>query len=470
MATINDPGTPTNALAVNSSGVARVGLYSPTGISGLALENDDVNTTSGIMVMGRNDRSVLPLRVDRLGSQAIALHTPLFYDSFEGVNISPNRYTITNTTMAATQSTVAGLVFNSGSVTTASIGYMQQSTKRFAKTLRAPIQFKCRARLSHYNNAVFELGFGDSNTFGGAHSNGAYWQVTAGGVLQPVLTFNSVDSTGTSVVFDITKYYTFDVFLDDDEAVFTMQDTSTGLLISKQSLKLPASTQRLWAATALPLVMRQYHTATPPSTAPQLIVTDCYVLDLDMNKNKSWPHALASMERGFTINPISGVQMTAWTNSAEPASATLSNTTAGYSGLGGKFQFAAVAGAITDYALFGLQIPNPVNFVCTGVTIDTWNTGAASATTPTLLTWALGVGSTAVSLATVTLTRVGIGSQSIPVGSAIGFACPQIVRTFSTPVHCPTGRFFHVILRMPVGTATASQVIAGMVNIEGYFE
>lgn len=49
-------------------------------------------------------------------------------------------------------------------------------------------------------------------------------------------------------------------------------------------------------------------------------------------------------------------------------------------------------------------------------------------------------------------------------------ACPQIVRTFSTPIHAPAGRWFHVILRMPVGTATASQVIAGNVSVEGYFE
>jgi len=46
-----------------------------------------------------------------------------------------------------------------------------------------------------------------------------------------------------------------------------------------------------------------------------------------------------------------------YANSAAPASATLSNTAAGYTTLGGQFQFAAVAGAETDYALFAYTVP-----------------------------------------------------------------------------------------------------------------
>jgi hypothetical protein len=157
-------------------------------------------------------------------------------------------------------------------------------------------------------------------------------------------------------------------------------------------------------------------------------------------------------------------------NSAEPASAVLGNTAAGYSTLGGKFQFAAVAGAATDYALFGFQMPSPANLIITGVDIEAWNIGAAVATTPTLLNWALAVGSTAVSLATATVTRVGLGAQDFPVGAAIGARAQRLSKSFSTPLHCPAGRFVHTILRMPVGSATPSQIIAGMVNFEGYFE
>lgn len=46
----------------------------------------------------------------------------------------------------------------------------------------------------------------------------------------------------------------------------------------------------------------------------------------------------------------------------------------------------------------------------------------------------------------------------------------QIARQFQTPVVCEAGRQFAVILRMPVGTATASQIVQGSVSIDGYFE
>jgi hypothetical protein len=38
------------------------------------------------------------------------------------------------------------------------------------------------------------------------------------------------------------------------------------------------------------------------------------------------------------------------------------------------------------------------------------------------------------------------------------------------PLYVAAGTFVHVILRMPVGTATASQIIRGLVMINGYFE
>lgn len=126
---------------------------------------------------------------------------------------------------------------------------------------------------------------------------------------------------------------------------------------------------------------------------------------------------------------------------AAPASATLSNTAAGYTTLGGQFQFAAVA------------------------------------TTPTVLQWALGVGSTAVSLATTEAAaaraprRITLGTQAFPVGAAIGAdAGKRIDVNLDAPVVVEPGTFLHIILKMPVGTATASQIIRGVVGINAYWE
>jgi hypothetical protein len=340
------------------------------------------------------------------------------------------------------------------------------------KCQKSPLQAKFRARLNHYNNSVMELGFGDAATFNGANTTGAYWQMTASGVLQPVVTFNSVDITGTDIASSINKssYYTFDVIMDDDEANFICQDTSTGLIISDQSIKLPLTGGRLLSATQIPVMARLYNTGVAPATASQMILTDTYVLALDNFQNKPWSTVMACNYRGAPNHPFTGTQLPNYTNSVAATSATLSNTAAGYTTLGGLWQFAAVGGAATDYALFGFTVPTNSNLVVTGIDIESYNLGAAVATTPTLLTWSAGVNSSAVSLATASLNRITLGVQSLAVGAAIGATAQRISKIFSTPLVVSSGRFFHIILRMPVATATGSQVIAGMVTIDGYFE
>lgn len=461
-----------NILSIgNISKALRASLYDDNGNSAMRAENDQPATVSGVPLLTLNDRSLLPARSDRFGSLASALHQPMYTESFEGGTVHPIRWLATATTMAATQSSVAGLTINSGAITTVTTGYMLQSNRRFLKTQRQPLHAKFRARLQPYNNSVMELGFADAATFNGANTAGAYWQVTSAGVVQPVLTYNGVDQTGNDVrgLLNFANYYTFDVFLDDDEAVFIIQDTSTGLILSKQSIKLAVSGQRLWSSSQLALQMRLYNTGVAPATSPQMFVTDVYCALLDGNNNAPQPHVAAAMHRDATAHVQTGAQLAQWANSAEPASATLSNTAAGYTTLGGKFQFAAVAGALTDFALFGFQVPSPSTLMVTGIDIETWNTGAAVAGTPTLLTWGLMTNLTAVSLATATGARVGLGAQDLPVGAAIGARAQRLSKQFQTPVPCGPGRWLDIILRMPVGTATASQVIAGMVNIEGYF-
>ena len=255
------------------SKAARSTLYDLSGNIAILPEHSAPAVPSGLVAMGMNDRSAIGMRLDRLGGQASALHTVLLSDSFEGTTVHPLRWLITATTMAGAATTVGGLVFNSGSITTINTGYMLQSTQRFAKTQRTPLQAKFRARLNHVNNSVMELGYGDAATFNGANTAGAYWQMTSSGVLQPVVTYNSVDQTGADIrsLINTANYYTFDVIMDDDEATFVCQDTFTGLIISRQSIKLPLTGQRLLSSTAIPVLARQYNTGTAPATAPQMI-------------------------------------------------------------------------------------------------------------------------------------------------------------------------------------------------------
>lgn len=171
-----------------------------------------------------------------------------------------------------------------------------------------------------------------------------------------------------------------------------------------------------------------------------------------------------------------GVQTANHANSTSPTSASLSNTAAGYTTLGGRWQFAAVAGAATDYALFAYQVPSTHKLVIKGIYISAINTGAAVATTATVLDWSIAVNSTAVSLATTDSDpvyaprRAAIGTQGFLVSAGIGTAAADINRTFEAGLVCQPSRYVHIIVQSPVGTATGSQVLRGDVFVDAYFE
>ena len=181
----------------------------------------------------------------------------------------------------------------------------------------------------------------------------------------------------------------------------------------------------------------------------------------------------SGMAAGMTSNNV---------NSTVPATAALSNTAASYTTLGGKFVFAAVAGAETDYALFAFLNPIPTtsitgrNLVIRGAWIDTYNAVVAVATTPTVLEWSMAVSSTAVTLATTDGAatrlpkRIALGVQSFVVGALAGQAAPRIDVNLDAPVVVEPGTYLHIILRMPYGTATATELFRGQVGINAYWE
>ncbi len=443
-------------------------LFGPSGALDSA-SGGDVRTASGLMIGGSNDGNGRVARMDRTGGIATTVVSPLMWEPFEGTTISANRLVATATTMAAAQ-TALGLTINSAAITTINTGIFYATRKLFPRIMRAPLQCRIRARLAMQANAIAEFGFGSGNTAAASPNVGAYFQVTAAGVLQPVVTFNGVDTTGTSITYSTSNYYTFDVIMDDDFCTFVVQDTSTGLFVSEQTIKLPLTQARISNVTHLPAFFGLRTTGTAPASAPSMIVTDLFVGVLDSNINTPWAQRMAAMGNHSGYNPSTFATNTNNANSTAPTNATLSNTAAGYATIDGRFGFAAVAGAVTDYALFAITVPSPYQFVMTGIDIETYNTGAAVATTPTLLDWSVGVNGASVNLSTGGHIRKFVGAQQFAVAAAIGAKAERISQPNFGPIVCEAGLSFVVILRMPVGTATASQVIQGGVTVHGYFE
>lgn len=149
---------------------------------------------------------------------------------------------------------------------------------------------------------------------------------------------------------------------------------------------------------------------------------------------------------------------------------------------GGQWQAAAVAGAETDFALFGYQVPTGTatlpgkTLYITGIRIGETFVQGAAVGTATVLVWGVGVGSTAVSLATadgaaaVGPRRKMLGAQAFAAAAPVGTLAAGFERQFETPIVAPPGAFVHIILKIPQGAATASLIFRGGVDINGHFE
>lgn len=350
--------------------------------------------------------------------------------------------------------------------------------KPLTKMQRAPIFSRHRARLiKGAANGQADIGLSSVQAPAATVlANGFVFLYGADGTLKPTVYQNSaVIAQGTDFASLITanpsQYYVWGVLLDDDSVTFICQDPTTGSIINEQTLQINALDPRFGQSAYWFQHARTFVTSAAANVglATQVYVADSQFGMLDIDEGKSWRDVMAGMGQGTVVNPtVALTQLANYANSAAPASATLSNTAAGYTTLGGQFQFAAVAGAETDYALFAFTVPTGVSLHVDSVNIHTWNSGAAVATTETLLQWFMG-DAAAVTLATNSFRRT-LGAQVFPIAAAIGAMATPINPPLQTPFVVHGGRIFHIGLKMPRGTATASQIIRGVIDVGGYFE
>ena len=437
----------------------------------------------GFAVGGINDGSFRVQRLDRYGNQRIGFDTMLFRDSSEATAVAgaantPNlgQWITAVSGFAVGAPTVSGNQLTATSVLTAGAYAIATSLRQFQKTQKGPLFYRRRGRTVTYTGTVNEFGFGAPATNVITITDSAHWRYTSTGMVIPVVTVNGTEITGIDISSELNNvnYYTYEIIVDDDNVLFVCQDISTGESISEQAIQIPSGAARLWTKTHMPIFERVYN-VTAPAQAPLCLFSDILVESFDLVTNKDWRHQIVTATAGGAeIYPGSFIAASAqtanWVNSTVPNSATLSNTVGGYTTLGGKFQFAAVAGAETDYALFAYTVPIGFTFVCTGIKIDTFINGAASGATATVLEWAIANNSLSATLVTTNITRTPIGVQVIAANSPIGTCANSIDMVFNVPKKTDSSRVMHVILRMPIGLATASQLIRGNVTLHGYFE
>lgn len=460
------------------SKAARATLYDASGNVLFRKKNDDYDADDyGVPIGGANDGDFRPLRVDRTGGIATAKYRPVTAYSLYTAALPPAWLNPVGT-FTTTHALATGTLLNAAATGAVSSHASLISMKPLYKMQRAPIFSRHRARLiKGAANGQADLGLFSSQAPAAAvQANGFVFLYGADGTLKPTVYQNSaVIQQGADFASLITpnpsKYYVWGVILGDDDVTFVCQDASTGAIINEQTLQINDLDPRFGQSAYWFQGARTFVTSAAANIglATQLFVADSQMGILDIDEGKAWQDVMAGMGFGTVVNPtLALTQLANWANTAAPASATLSNTTAGYTTLGGQFQFAAVGGAETDYALFGFTVPAGVSLHVDNIRIDTWNSGAAVATTETLLSWFMG-DAAAVTLAANSFRRP-LGNQAFAIGAAIGALAPVIDRPFRTPFVVHGGRIFHIALKMPRGTATASQIIRGTIDVGGYFE
>lgn len=409
----------------------------------------------------------------------------VLYDQVDGSAVNTNLWNPIVSGMTITNANGFYNV-NAAPATTPGAYAILQTIKSIPLYGTLPLKVEVNAKVTNLPeaNCTAELGIGTVSA-ATAPTDGAFFRWNAAGqfvcvinnggaeTLSAALTGTITDTDGVSTITmpPVTSViHLFAIEIVEDKVLFFVDDIQVAALTVPSGQAFPFSSGRQ-------TVMARVWNGTTPSLGATISIGQVVVKQEDLNQNKSWDEILCGIGRGAYQSPVSSFGQTAnHANSTSPASATLSNTSAGYATLGGRFQFAAPAGAATDFALFAFQVLAGYQFFISSISIACLNTGAIGGLTGTILDWALGVNSSAVSLATTDGTgtwaprRIPLGMQAFAISAAVGAQPADITRRFDAPLVVDGGRYLHVILQIPVGLATASQVLRGDIFINGFFE
>jgi hypothetical protein len=369
---------------------------------------------------------------------------------------------------------------NASAITTTTTGAMLKTYRVMPIYGSAQLYIEIQAMLTQVpqTNNIVEIGAFIAGAVTTAMTDGVAFRYDSTGVLKGVFNYNGSETfTAAMTAPSANVVHKYSMSIGVDAVEFWIDD------VLQATLTVPAGVGSPFSAGSMPIAARVYNSGVP-ALAQVVKVSQIFASIGGWLAGKPWSHCLASAGLSAVqgANGMTQGQTANYANSAAPASATLANATAGYATLGGQFQFAAVAGAETDYALFAFLVPAGTVAITgrtlhiTGVSIDTFNSVVAVATTATVMQWAMAVGCTAVTLATAEAVnakaprRIPLGIQTFPVGATVGAAAVPVIANWTAPLCVNAGEYVHIILKMPIGTATATEIFRGTVRIEAYWE
>lgn len=412
------------------------------------------------------------------------LEKPLWQDTFPSTVINNTKYKVTTSTQTISSSN-GFLNLNAGNDVSNGTYCNFQTFKTFSlyENFVTYVNIKAKFSTAIQTNCVTEFGLGLANT-NAALTDGILWRVS-GGTINAVVNKGGLEQISTNIQTPLSGVvYDYLLAITDDYVEFWIDD----VIVAKVTPINTTGTTSL--SNSLPFIVRNYNTGVV-SSAIQFQVGQIDVLSGDYKSNKDWATTMISRgQNSISLTDgqaaiITGTTSANIVNNSSPNLVTLDNVNAGYTTLGGGFTTIASAGTETDLVVFAYLNPIATSdipgktLVIQNVYINTYTSGATMSTSSTLLQWSLGLGGTSVSLLeedSVTLgtratRRIGLGCQTLSSTAAAGSVFTQPIRFESnTPLSVEAGTYLHVILKIPIGNATASLIYRGNVTINGYFE
>ncbi len=396
-------------------------------------------------------------------------------ETFNYTAQNTGKHAYRNTTMTIGW-TAAGMITNSGNITTTTTGVQWNSYAEFPLIGSSNLygEFAGSFTALPATNTIVDFGFvrlATTNPY--APTDGIYFRLNSSGLFG-VINFNGAETTSGAFDFTyaINQKYQFIISIHEHSVKFWIDD------VLYAEIETPVGQGQPCMSASLPVALRHVIAGGAAGAALSFAFND-YTVSIG-GPNLAQTASIVGQRCYGSYQGLSGGTMgslATYPNSTNPTAAAPSNTalTANLpAGLGGQGVVTAAAAAATDGIWGSYQIPAGTanvqgrRCVIRGARVDAVNTGAAVATTATTLQFSLAYGHTAVSLATTEAAaakaprRLPLGYMTWPVAAAIGQAPqhgPIEIDLGDAPIFVNPGEFVQLVGKFIVGTATASQTI-----------
>ncbi len=442
----------------------------------------DGGTLGEVQIVG--GASGLPTYVDQGNRLSVTLTTPLWDDTFNATAQNTAKYRAPVTTQTVTY-TAGYVTLNGSAITTANSNSAYQSYRAFPLYSKSELRvnFSTLITTAPQANNVIEIGLFTATLPGAAApADGCFFRYNASAELRGVCSYNATETQTAAITAPSANVnHDYVISVQTNTVQFIIDDTRVGIL----TLLTDAPTEgQPMAQATVPVSMRTYIGATPPSSATQVRVSDIFVTQVGGFPNRQWEHAKAGYGHMLSQGQNGGTMGSTalYTNSlAAGAGVAATNTTAALgSGLGGQFAIQPTLAVPTDGIIASFQNPvgsvtqTPRNLIITGVKIDGIVTTVLVGG-PVYYLWSLAYGHTAVSLATAEAAtakaprRIPLGIQTYVVTAPVGTLGQTVSMSFQSPIVVAPGEFVQLVAKN-VGTVTSAGVITTISSFNGYWE